>query len=142
MMAMLRRFISPLTRKVADTPLPSAATGLGVDQIQYRGGCYRGERPRDCRERSRYERRYNRRYNWDNGRYYHRDNDAGAAVAGAVLGFALGAAITGSRDDYDYYNRYRNDRGYRDYCRNRYRSFDPYSGTYDAGDGYRRYCRR
>ena len=135
---------SPLGRGVSgDLALAAGPGAPGIEKVQYRRACYRGERPRDCRERLRYERRYNRRYDWNNGRYSYRgDNDAGAAVAGAVLGFALGAAIMGSQDDYDYYYRYRNDNSYRSWCRTRYRSFDPYTGTYMANDGYRRYCRR
>jgi hypothetical protein len=112
--------------------------------------CYAGERRFECRERVAYERRYNRRYEWRDGRYYYyrdsryrsdHDDDVGAAIAGSILGFALGAAIVGNRDDYDYYNRHRYDRTWQSECRRRYSNFDPYTGTYLERDGYRRYCR-
>ncbi len=109
-------------------------------------GCYRGERPRECRERMRYERRYNQRYEWRDGRYYRerrdrRDNDAGVALAAGILGFALGAAVIGSQNDRTYYDSRRGDRSWIASCQRRYRSFDPSSGTYLGNDGYRRYCR-
>jgi hypothetical protein len=111
-------------------------------QVQYRRGCYAGERPGDCRERLRWERRHNRHYEWRDGRYYEhrRDDDAGAAIAGAILGFVLGAAISGSQNDYDRYYSQRDDRDWRARCQARYRSFDWRSGTYLSRDGYRRYC--
>jgi hypothetical protein len=118
-----------------------------------RGWCYAGERPQHCRERLYYERRSGRHYSWYDGRYrddryrgdryYHdrHDDDSGALLAGAIIGFALGAAIVGNQDDRAYYERHRGDRGWADACRRRYDSFDPYSGTYLDRDGYRRYCR-
>lgn len=124
-------------------------------QVQYGGGrCYAGERPYDCRERLRWERQYGNRYQWRDGRYYdnrcyydnrgyydnRRDND-GAAVAAAILGFALGAAILGSQDDRNYYYSNRGNRSWHSRCAARYRSFDRGSGTYIASNGYRRYCR-
>lgn len=116
---------------------------VGIEDVQYRRyrsyeRCYPGERARDCRERIRWERRHGGYYQYRNGRYYRRDNDAAAA---AILGFVLGAAILGSQSDYDYYYSRRNDRAYLDRCRVRYRSFDPYTGTYVTTTGYRRYCR-
>lgn len=118
----------------------------GVQPVQYRGGgdrCYAGERIGDCRERLRWERRHGNRYEWRDGRYHGRNdnNDAGAAMAGAILGFALGAAIQGNQGDYDYYNNHRDDRGWRSRCQARYRSFDWRTGTYVTSSGYRRYCR-
>ena len=68
--------------------------------------------------------------------------DSGAALALTVLGVALGAQILGSLDDRDHYDRNRHDRSWRDWCRDRYSSFDWSSGTYMGADGYRRYCRR
>lgn len=108
-------------------------------------GCYRGERPRECRERMRYERRYGRNYEYRNGRYYSNrrdnDNDAGVALAAGILGFALGAAVIGSQNDRSYYDSRRTNRTWVQSCQRRYRSFDPNSGTYLGNDGYRRYCR-
>jgi hypothetical protein len=116
------------------------AADAGFQTVQYRryNRCYPGERNRDCRERMRWERRHGGHYQWRNGRYYRRDNNDAAA---AILGFALGAAILGSQSDYDYYYSHRSDRRYLDRCRVRYRSFDPYTGTYVTTTGYRRYCR-
>jgi hypothetical protein len=68
--------------------------------------------------------------------------DSGAALALTVLGVALGVQILGSLDDRDHYDRNRHDRDWRDWCRDRYSSFDWSSGTYMGNDGYRRYCRR
>ncbi|MDP3748818.1 MAG: BA14K family protein [Phenylobacterium sp.] len=109
-------------------------------QVQY-GRCFAGERPSDCRERVRWERRYRDRYEWRDGRYHPHGDDPGAALAATILGFALGAAIRGSQDDYDYYVAHRDDRYWRERCRTRYRSFDLRTGTYIETTGYRRYCR-
>lgn len=109
-----------------------------IVQAQYRG-CYRGERPADCRERLRVERRSHRRYVYRNGRY---EDNSGAAVAGAIFGFVLGAAIAGSQQDHDYYYSHRNDRAWRSRCRSAYSSFDYRTGTYRGADGYRHYCTR
>lgn len=130
-------FAKPMTPDASLLP-----RDVGVEEIQYRryNRCYRGESRRDCRERMRWERRYGNRYQYRGGRYYRRDND-GSEVAAAILGFALGAAILGSRSDYDYYYSRRHDRRYIERCRVRYRSFDPYTGTYVTTTGYRRYCR-
>ncbi len=130
-------FAKPLTPEAATLPRDT-----GFEQVQYRRNtCYRGESRRDCRERLRWERRYGNRYSYRGGRYYRRDRDSGSEAAAAILGFALGAAILGSRSDYDYYYSRRHDRRYLERCRVRYRSFDPYTGTYVTTTGYRRYCR-
>jgi hypothetical protein len=100
--------------------------------------CFPGERSFDCRNRWTYERRHHSHYVWRNGRY---EDDSGAAIAGGILGFALGAAIAGSQDDYDYYNSHRNDRGWRHRCQESARGFDWHTGTYLGDDGYRHYCR-
>src|SRR5579872_4261843 len=88
---------------LATAPVAQAAP-LGLDrslatpgdaqlvQVQNRN-CYRGERAADCRERLRVEQRSHRRYVYRNGRY---EPSSGAAVAGAIFGFVLGAAIAGS----------------------------------------------
>ena len=120
----------------------TAPDSAALERVQYRryNRCYPGERNRDCRERMRWERRHGGQYQWRNGRYYRRDRDNDAAAA-AIFGFVLGAAILGSQADYDYYYSRRNDRGYLSRCKVRYRSFDPYTGTYVTTTGYRRYCR-
>ena len=86
-----------------------------------------------------WERQHHRHLVWRDGRYY--DNDTGAAVAGGILGFALGAAIAGSRDDYNYYYSHRYDRGWRARCRD-LPGFDWRTGTFIGRDGYRHYCTR
>lgn len=91
----------------------------------YSGGGYYG-----------YERGY-----YGNG-YYGGGYDAGTALALTVLGTALGVQILGTLDDRDHYYRHRDDRSWREWCRDRYRTFDWSSGTYLHEDGYRRYCRR
>lgn len=107
-------------------------------QAQY-GQCYRGERSYDCRERLRVQQQSHRRYVYRNGRY---EDQSGAAVAGAILGFVLGAAIAGSTSDRDYYQHHRNDRGWRNRCQSAYSGFDYRTGTYLGRDGYRHYCTR
>jgi len=106
---------------------------------QARGGCFGGERDNDCRERMRAERRSNHHYVYRDGRY---EDQSGAAIAGGILGFMLGAAIAGSAQDRDYYNAHRNDGGWRSRCAKAYRSFNPGTGTYMGTDGYRHYCTR
>jgi hypothetical protein len=105
------------------------------------GSCYAGERRDDCRERLRYESRYNRHYVWRDDHYESNDT-AGAAVAGGIIGFILGAAIAGSNSDRDYYNAHRNDRDWQNRCRSSYPNFDSRTGTYIGQDGYRHYCTR
>lgn len=121
---------------------PAVAQGgdAQLQLIQYRGGCFAGERFSDCRERMRWERRRgHHHYVWRDGRYV---DDSGAAIAGSILGFALGAAIAGSSSDHDYYVAHRYDRGWRARCRASYPAFDYGTGTYLGDDGYRHYCVR
>jgi len=118
----------------AQTRLDTALAAQGDAQLIL-AACYRGERSSDCRQRYRAEQSSHRHYVWRNGRY---EDDSGAAI----LGFALGAAIAGSRDDHDYYNSHRNDRDWQERCRTNYGNFDPRTGTYGGDDGYRHYCTR
>lgn len=96
-------------------------------------------------------------------RYYgHRRYNGGAAVAGALLGLGVGAAIASQPryyyDDGPVYYRERGPVYYREapayyggvrpwtpawyrYCSARYRSFDPRSGTFQPYDGPRQLCR-
>jgi choline dehydrogenase-like flavoprotein len=120
----------------------SLATPGDAQLIQAAVRCYPGERSFDCRNRFQYERRnHNTHYVWRDGRYVD-DNNGGAAVAGGILGFVLGAAIAGSQDDQNYYNSHRNDRRWRNRCRSAYHGWDDRSGTYIGDDGYRHYCRQ
>ncbi len=106
------------------------------------GGCYAGERRDDCRERLRVEQQNRHRYVWRNDHYEEQDAATGAAVAGGIIGFALGAAIAGSNSDRDHYYSHRNDRDWQSRCRATYPDFDPNTGTYAGQDGYRHYCTR
>lgn len=139
---------SLITAVLAAATLASAgcATGPYDDgrpyaEGRYNSGCYPGERRDDCRQRLRYERQYNQRYVWRDGRY-ERQDAAGAAIAGGIIGFILGAAIAGSDSDRDYYNAHRNDRDWRSRCAAAHPGFDARSGTYLGPDGLRRYCTR
>jgi hypothetical protein len=142
---------SVITTVVAIAALSSAACASGPYGGSYggpgpradyaRGGCYAGERRDDCSERLRYEQRSNRHYVWRNDHYEPQDT-AGAAVAGAVIGFILGTAIAGSTSDRDYYNAHKNDRDWHNRCASTYQGYDSRTGTYVGPDGYRRYCTR
>jgi hypothetical protein len=124
---------------------------VALDTVQYRDdrrGDRRGNRGdrgnrgpnRDAfRDRSYWDRRNGRGYYDRNYRGVQRDE--GAAVAAGFLGFVLGAAIAGSQTDRTYANQRMSDRNWINSCSQRYRSFDPNSGTYLGYDGYRHYCR-
>jgi hypothetical protein len=71
-----------------------------------------------------------RRRHWRHRHHHHHDNDAGAAAAGAIFGLALGAIAA---------NAAANNNAVA-YCSQRYRSYDPRSGTYLGYDGYRHPC--
>jgi hypothetical protein len=122
-------------------PMQGPGGRPGYMEGRDRAGCFRGESRGACRDRLSVERRSQHHYVWRNGRYEDQDN-AGAAVAGGILGFILGAAIAGSSSDRDYYNAHRNDRGWRTRCRQSYSNFDHRNGTYLGSDGYRHYCTR
>ena len=62
-------------------------------------------------------------------------------MIGAILGFALGAAVVDSAEQQRYAQSRLNDPGWIAYCARRYNSFDPYTGTYLGRDGLRHYCR-
>lgn len=65
------------------------------------------------------------------GSYYY---NPGAAFAAGVIGLAAGAAIAGAANQ----QRYAND--YIAYCSQRYRSFNPATGTYTGYDGRQHRC--
>lgn len=76
-------------------------------------------------------------------RRHHRDDDNNATVglvAGAILGFVLGAAITDSQERQAQAQSKLSDQAWLDECARRYRSFDRQSGTYLGYDGLRHYC--
>ncbi len=95
------------------------------------------------------------RYYGGGPRYYrHRHNNGGAAIAGAILGLGVGAAIASANQPRYVAPRYAAPRyaapaygvrpwtreWYR-YCAARYRSFDPGSGTFQPYNGPRQMCR-
>ncbi len=115
------------------------------DRGGYRGGGYYGRR--DWRDSRR----------WDRGpRYYRRDrgNAAGAAIIGGIVGLGVGAAIASANQPryvepaprryvepgYSYTPQPWTREWYQ-YCSQRYRSFDPGSGTFQQYNGPRRMCR-
>jgi hypothetical protein len=77
------------------------------------------------------------RHHWSGGNYYHGwhrygyyDDDAGAALAaGAIFGLAAGAIAANASAGIGVA-----------YCEQRFRSYDPASGTYLGYDGYRHPC--
>lgn len=75
----------------------------------------------------RYRHRHYRRHYY---RRHHRDNDAGAFVAGSIFGLATGAIIGSAAANSNAVG----------YCSQRFRSYDPASGTYLGYDGYRHPC--
>ncbi len=81
-------------------------------------------------------RHHHRRY------YRHRrgGNAAGVAAAAGILGLAAGAAIA-SQSQAAPGRYYRNDPDWVAYCARKYRSYDPYTDTFLAHDGYRYRCR-
>lgn len=105
-------------------------------------------------------------YRGDRGYRRHRGNSGGAAIAGAVIGLGLGAAIASANQPRYIYReqpRYYRDapvyyrpapravyaggryepwsRSWYNYCSARYRSFDPGSGTFQPYNGPRQFCR-
>ncbi|MFN3521121.1 MAG: BA14K family protein [Phenylobacterium sp.] len=84
-------------------------------------------------ERERWARAYHRR------RPDRRDDDGSAALVAGIIGFALGAAIVGSMEQAEHARTA--DESWDDYCRRKYRSYDPRSRTYLGYDGLRHYCR-
>lgn len=83
-----------------------------------------------------YRQRYLRRHN-------HNEDDHSSAeglVAGVILGFILGAAVADTQERQTYAQTRLDDQDWTENCRQRYRSFDPYSGTYLGYDGLRHYC--
>jgi hypothetical protein len=63
-------------------------------------------------------------------RHHHHDNEAGAVAAGAIFGLAAGAILGSAAANSNAVA----------YCSQRFRSYDPRSGTYLGYDGYRHPC--
>lgn len=83
-----------------------------------------------------YRQRYLRRH--DHSEDDHLSSEG--LVAGVILGFILGAAVADTQERQTYAQSRLDDSDWMDNCRRRYRSFDPYSGTYLGYDGLRHYC--
>ena len=94
---------------------------------------------------------YGRGRGYDRGYHRHRNNN-GAAVAAGVAGLAFGVLAGQAMAQPRYYEpapRYyapapvysRGGGDWYAYCSQRYRSFDPRTGTYLGYDGLRHYCR-
>jgi hypothetical protein len=84
-----------------------------------------------------YRQRYLRRHD-------HKDDDHDAAaglIAGVILGYVLGSAVVDTQERHAQVRDQLDDPDWIVYCARRYRSFDPYSGTYLGPDGLRHYCR-
>jgi hypothetical protein len=106
-----------------------------VSQVQYREGYYGGRRfvgPGGY---------YGRPYY---GRYYRRDRggDVAAGIAGLATGALIGGAIASQAQPvYPAYPAYGAPGGDAvGYCSQRYRSYDPASGTFLGYDGLRHPC--
>lgn len=78
--------------------------------------------PTEVRSRRRYYRGYHH--------HRHHDDDAGAFAAGTIFGLATGAILGSAAANNNAVA----------YCSQRFRSYDPASGTYLGYDGYRHPC--
>jgi len=81
---------------------------------------------------------YGPRYGGYYGRPYYRDN--GAAAAAGVIGLATGAIIGGAIANQQAAPVYAAPSGNAAYCAQRYRSYNPATGTYRGYDGYEHPC--
>jgi hypothetical protein len=72
-------------------------------------------------------------------RWRHHHGGGGAAIAGLAAGAILGG-ILASQQPYYYRRGYPYGDDAVQYCLSRFRSYDPYSGTYLGYDGYRHPC--
>ena len=94
-----------------------ATSGQPVTEVQYRRGYHRGPHGH-----------HHHRHGW----HGHRRGGGGAAVIGGLAaGAIIGGAIASSQAQANQNAAY---------CAQRFRSYDPASGTYLASDGYRRPC--
>lgn len=71
-----------------------------------------------------------RRRHWRHRHWRHHDDDSGAVAAGAIFGLATGAILGSAAANGNAVG----------YCSQRFRSYDPASGTYLGYDGYRHPC--
>ena len=128
---------APASAQTATAPVNELVAALqkgelNADYVQYRRG-YRGG-PRYV------ERRYYapRRYGYEPRGYYRRDR--GNAVAAGALGLATGAIIGGALAQSQAQAAPVYGGNTASYCAQRYKSYDPASGTYLGFDGLRHPC--
>lgn len=128
---------APASAQTAAAPVSELAAALQTGELnasyaQYRDG-YRGG-PRYV------ERRYYapRRYGYEPRGYYRRDR--GNALAAGALGLATGAIIGGAIAQSQAQAAPVYGGNTASYCAQRYRSYDPASGTYLGYDGLRHPC--
>lgn len=110
--------------------------------VAYRGGGYRGAYRGGYRGRAVVARPYYGRRAYYGGYpygYYRRPNYGAAAAAGAV-GLATGAIVGGALAQQQAPVYVAPNQGSVAYCSQRYRSYDPASGTYLGYDGLRHPC--
>lgn len=103
-----------------DNALASATKANGVETVQWHGGHghrYHGHRPH-----------YRHHHH-----HHRRGPSTGAVIGGLAAGAVIGGIIAGSQAQAAHNNAVA-------YCSQRFRSYDPASGTYLAKDGYRRSC--
>ena len=130
---------APASAQTATAPVNELVAALqkgelNADYVQYRRGYgYRGG-PRYV------ERRYYapRRYGYEPRGYYRRDR--GNAVAAGALGLATGAIIGGALAQSQAQAAPVYGGNTASYCAQRYKSYDPASGTYLGYDGLRHPC--
>lgn len=117
-----------------DTNVKSAVTGANVEKVQF-GGAYVG--PGWIGPRYGYG--YRDRYGYRDGWRYRRG--IGPGVAGLAAGAIIGGAIAGAaRPNYYYEDGVADGDNTVAYCMNRYKSYDPASGTFLGYDGLRHPC--
>ena len=107
-----------IAQPAAAAPLVSkslAEPAATVEQVRYRGGYHRG-----------WDHGWRRGHDWRHG-YYRSGPALGALAAGAIIGSAI-ANSQASASNADAY------------CSQRFRSYDPASGTYLGYDGERHPC--
>jgi hypothetical protein len=129
---------APASAQTAAAPVSELVAALqkgelNTDYVQYRRYGYRGG-PRYV------ERRYvaPRRYGYYPRGYYRRDR--GNALAAGALGLATGAIIGGAIAQSQAQAAPVYGGNTASYCAQRYRSYDPASGTYLGYDGLRHPC--
>ena len=121
------------------TAVAMAATSVAVVMpvAPAEAGC-RGRSCYDGRHHYRGDRHYSRHRHYNHRRYRHRhyyddDDNFGAAAAAGIMGLAIGAMAGAAASG--------GGSSYHELCAEKYRSYDPRSGTYMGYDGVRHRCR-